>query len=71
MDQESKQDWLYGTNGKDDRPNDLGYWIGYEIVKTYFDKMEDKKLAVNHILNIDNYAIFLKESGFLKDYMIE
>jgi hypothetical protein len=33
--------------------------------------MEDKKLAVNHILNIDNYTIFLKESGFLKDYMKE
>ena len=71
MNQESKQDWLYGTSGKDKRPNDLGYWIGYEIVKAYFDKMEDKKLAVNHILNIDNYSRFLNESGFLKDYIKE
>ncbi len=33
--------------------------------------MEDKKLAVNHILNIDNYSRFLNESGFLKDYIKE
>ncbi|RUA10579.1 MAG: hypothetical protein DSY82_04610 [Flavobacteriia bacterium] len=63
------QDWLYGTSGKDKRPNDLGYWIGYEIVKAYFDKMEDKKLAVNRILNIDDYKRFLKESGYLEKYM--
>ena len=63
------QDWLYGTSGKDNRPNDLGYWIGYEIVKAYFDKAEDKKLAVNHILNIEDYHRFLKESGYLEKYM--
>ncbi len=37
------QDWLYGTSGKDSRPNDLGYWMGYEIVKASFEK------ADNHI----------------------
>ncbi|MGS2727147.1 gliding motility protein GldB-related protein [Psychroserpens sp. BH13MA-6] len=63
------QDWLYQTSGKDNRPNDLGYWIGYEIVKAYFDKANDKKLAVNHILNIEDYDRFLKESGYLKKYM--
>jgi len=67
---ENTQDWLYGTSGKDERPNDLGYWIGYEIVKAYFDKMEDKKLAVKHILNIDDYALFLKKSGYLNNYLL-
>lgn len=69
MHEENMQDWLYSTSGKDDRPNDLGYWIGYEIVKAYFDKMEDKKLAVNRILNIDDYGRFLKDSGYLEEYM--
>ncbi|MEO1054764.1 MAG: DUF2268 domain-containing putative Zn-dependent protease [Bacteroidota bacterium] len=69
MHQNNFQDWLYGTSEKDDRPNDLGYWIGYEIVKAYFDKAKDKKLAVSHILNIEDYDSFLKESGYLKDYM--
>lgn len=63
------QDWLYSTSGKDNRPNDLGYWMGYEIVKSYFDKAEDKKLAVNHILNIEDYDRFLRESGYLKKYI--
>lgn len=63
------QDWLYGTSGKDDRPNDLGYWIGYEIVKAYFEKADNKKLAVNHILNIEDYDRFLRESGYLEKYM--
>ncbi|EIA07901.1 DUF2268 domain-containing putative Zn-dependent protease [Flavobacterium frigoris] len=63
------QDWLYGTSGKDDRPNDLGYWIGYEIVKAYFNKAKDKKLAVNHILNIEDYDRFLKDSGILEQYI--
>lgn len=63
------QDWLYGTSGNDNRPNDLGYWIGYEIVKSFFDKAKDKKLAVNHILNIEDYERFLRESGYLEKYM--
>ncbi len=69
MYQYNKQDWLYETSGKDKRPNDLGYWIGYEIVKAYFDKIDDKKLAVNHILNIDDYKRFLKDSGYLEEYI--
>ena len=69
MNDKNYNDWLYGTTGKDNRPNDLGYWIGYEIVKSYFDKMEDKKLAVNRILNIDDYSRFLNESGYLKKYI--
>ncbi len=68
MDKNNMQDWLYGTNGKDNRPNDLGYWIGYEIVKAYFDKMDDKKLAVNHILNIDSFKRFLNDSKYLEKY---
>ena len=65
------QDWLYGTSGKDDRPNDLGYWMGYEIVKAYFEKSPDKKLAIAEILNISDYNEFLKSSEFLKEYMEE
>ena len=63
------QDWLYGTSGKDERPNDLGYWIGYEIVRSYYDKKEDKKLAVHNILNIDDFDIFMKESGYLDPFL--
>ncbi|MEQ9441575.1 MAG: DUF2268 domain-containing putative Zn-dependent protease [Cyclobacteriaceae bacterium] len=62
------KDWLYGTSGKDDRPNDLGYWMGYNIVQTYFDQVDDKRQAVQHILNLEDFDAFLQESGFLAIY---
>lgn len=62
-------DWLYGLSGKDDRPSDLGYWMGYEIVKAYFDKEKDKRRAIEKIINMENYLSLLKESGYLKSYL--
>ena len=67
--QKDYQDWLYGTSGKDDRPNDLGYWIGYKIVEAYFNKQTDKHKAIMEIINIRDPLFFLKESGFLDSYI--
>ena len=67
--QKDYQDWLYGTSGKDDRPNDLGYWIGYKIVEAYFNKQTDKHKAIMEIINIRDPLFFLKESGFLDPYI--
>lgn len=63
------QDWLYGTSKKDDRPNDLGYWMGYKIIESYFNKQKDKQKAIQEILNIKDPLQFLKESGFLNTYI--
>ncbi|MHA7821458.1 DUF2268 domain-containing putative Zn-dependent protease [Chryseobacterium arthrosphaerae] len=69
--QEEQKDWLYGVSKKDDRPNDLGYWIGYKITEAYFNKQTDKHKAIHDILNIKNPLLFLKESGFLDRYIQE
>ncbi|PXW17733.1 MULTISPECIES: DUF2268 domain-containing putative Zn-dependent protease [Chryseobacterium] len=69
--QEEQKDWLYGVSKKDDRPNDLGYWIGYRITESYFNKRADKHKAIHDILNIKNPLLFLKESGFLDSYIKE
>jgi hypothetical protein len=63
------QDWLYGTSKKDDRPNDLGYWIGYKITESYFNKQKDKQKAIEEILNIKDPMQFLKQSAFLDSYI--
>lgn len=63
------QDWLYGTSKKDDRPNDLGYWMGYKIIESYFNKQKDKQKAIEEILNITDPLQFLKQSGFLDAYI--
>ena len=62
-------DWLYGTSKKDDRPNDLGYWIGYQITAQYYANATDKRKAIFDILNIKDYNEFLKESGYLDAFM--
>lgn len=69
MNGDSYVDWLYETSGKDDRPNDLGYWIGYKIVESYYLKQKDKKQAIHNILNIKDPQEFLKESGYLEKYI--
>jgi len=55
--------WLYYTKVQS-RPKDLGYWMGYKIVKSYYDNMEDKGKAIYDILNINNFNDFLQKSGY-------
>jgi len=69
MDSTDYQDWLYGVSGKDDRPNDLGYWMGYKIAEQYFRNAVDKKQAVKDILEVKDCKAFLAKSGFLKKYL--
>ena len=57
--------WLYAQT-KDGRPQNLGYWIGYKIAKSYFDAAKDKKKAVYDILNITDYQEFFLQSGYGK-----
>ena len=64
-----RNDWLYGTSKKDDRPNDLGYWIGYQITAHYYARATDKKQAIYDILNIKDYTAFMKKSGYLDKYL--
>ncbi len=66
---EGYTDWLYSTSGKDERPNDLGYWIGYKITEAYFYKQEDKIKAIKDILLLNDGKSFLKASGFLDEYL--
>lgn len=53
--------WLYTSDNN--ISNDLGYWIGYKIVKSFYNKRKDKTKAIKDILNIQNYHAFLLESG--------
>jgi hypothetical protein len=50
-----------GSASKDSYP-DLGYWIGYEICKSYYENNKDKKQAIYNMLHIQDYRKFLKES---------
>ncbi len=65
MGETSYEDWMYGTSGKDDRPNDLGYWMGYKIAAAYFENTSDKHQAIRDLLAMEDPQAILKKSGYL------
>lgn len=41
-----------------------GYWMGYQIVKAFYERMEDKETAIFELLNIRDFKAFLLKSGY-------
>ena len=54
--------WFY--NGSLQKPGDLGYWVGYRIVKAWWLRAPDKRTAVAQILGMTDAHVFLKASGW-------
>jgi Predicted Zn-dependent protease (DUF2268) len=54
--------WLY--NGTLEKPGDLGYWVGYRIVKSYYQHAPDKPVAFREILQMTDPKAFLAKSGW-------
>ncbi len=44
------------------KPSDLGYWVGYQICKAYYQQAKDKKKAIYEMLHIKDYKKFLAQS---------
>jgi hypothetical protein len=62
-------DWLY--NGTVEKPGDLGYWVGYRIVKAYYQHASDKRQAVRDILEMSDPKNFLAKSGWYPGIVLE
>ena len=56
--------WLYEGDAAEDRPADLGYFIGYKISRSYYENAQDKSRAIYDILNITDFGEFLSASGY-------
>jgi hypothetical protein len=54
--------WLY--NSTLEKPGDLGYWVGYRIVKSYYQHAPDKQVAFREILQMTDPKAFLAKSGW-------
>ena len=52
------------THGSTDRPADLGYYIGYKIAASYYERAPAKSQAVRDILTVRDYPAFLEASGY-------
>lgn len=58
--------WLYNGGEILDRPADLGYFIGFNIAESYYQKQIDKSEAIRQLLNQKKYNKIYKESGYLE-----
>ena len=54
--------WL--DNSTLDKPGDLGYWVGYRIVKSYYQHAPDKLRAMREIVEVTDTKMFLAKSGW-------
>lgn len=54
--------WLY--NSTPEKPADLGYWVGYRIVKSYYQNAADKGQALRDIFGMTDPNEFLARSGW-------
>lgn len=62
VDQTDLSRWV--DNSTMEQGNDLGYWVGYRIVKTYYRRSTDKRRAVREILEMTDPKAFLARSGW-------
>jgi hypothetical protein len=54
--------WLY--NGTREKSGDLGYWVGYRILKTYYQRAANKPQALREILEMKDPKALLEKSGW-------
>lgn len=54
--------WI--DNGSLTEPGDLGYWVGYRIVTSYYRRAPDKRKALREILEMKDSKAFLAGSGW-------
>jgi hypothetical protein len=58
-------DWMYNYDRVNENiPSDLGYYMGYRIVETYYNNSEHKKQAILNIIEMKNPKEFLEKSGY-------
>ena len=62
VDKTDLSSWLY--NSTPEQPADLGYWVGYRIVKSYYQHAADKRQALRDILGMTEPKEFLAKSGW-------
>jgi hypothetical protein len=69
QDKSDLSNWLYNTTPE--KPGDLGYWVGYRICKTYYQRASDKRQALRDILEMTDPKAFLSKSGWYPGIQLE
>lgn len=61
--------WLYNGQGTVKAPGDLGYWVGYGIAQSYYDRASDKQAALKALLELRDPDAILANSGWRPGYI--
>ena len=61
--------WI--DNGTLETPGDLGYWVGYRIVKAYYERAANKGRALSDIIEMKDAKAFLARSGWYPGIQLE
>ena len=61
--------WMWGQNRNELKERDLGYYVGYRICESYYNRSKDKKKAIKEMIGLDysdDKAVerFVDQSGF-------
>ena len=57
--------WLYNQgSATGERPGDLGYFIGYRIAESYYNRTNDKRAAIRAIIEARDADQLLTQSGY-------
>jgi hypothetical protein len=62
VDKTDLSDWTDNTTAQ--KVGDLGYWVGYRIVKSYYQHAPDKRQAIREIIQMNDPHAFLANSGW-------
>ena len=62
MDKTDLSQWF--DNSTLGKPGDLGYWVGYRIVRSYHEHAPDKRRALREIIEVRDARAFLARSGW-------
>jgi hypothetical protein len=61
--------WL--DNSTLEKPGDLGYWVGYRIVKSYYQHAADKRRALREIIEMTDPKALLAKSGWYPGIVLQ
>lgn len=68
MDNRDPGEWMFVQPADRARPPDLGYWIGYRIAKSYYERASDKAQAIRDIIAVIDFTAFLASSGYAERF---
>ncbi|QSQ26653.1 hypothetical protein JY651_17725 [Pyxidicoccus parkwayensis] len=64
-------DWFYNSSNNRFGVSDVGYYVGYEIAKGFYEKAADKRAAIREMIELDYADVaavkaFIQRSGYLE-----